>query len=101
MRAMKDMMNPLDLMQEDELNKKYRPDRNGILDLCRVLHYDLNHPAHRHNPSIVYCCAVASGSFLNVLADSHGVKYNGSFSLYPHDFGVLTDISIFQETSKR
>lgn len=49
MRPMRDRMNPLDYMQEDELIKKYRLDRNGIFDLCQVLHYDLNHPTHRHN----------------------------------------------------
>ena len=73
-------MNPLDYMQEDELLKKYRLDRNGILDLCRPLHYDLNHPTHRHNSlptSLQLCIALryyASESFLNVLADSHGVN---------------------------
>ena len=79
MCPMRDRLNPLDCMQDDELIKKYRLNRNGIFELCQIVHYDLSHPTHRHNSlptSLQLCIALryyTSGSFLSVLADSHGV----------------------------
>ncbi|XP_052797610.1 putative nuclease HARBI1 [Mya arenaria] len=76
----RDRMNPLDVMNDHEIIKKYRLDRDAILEICAQTQQHLVRPTSR-SQSLPVCLQVlvalryyATGSFQSVLADGHGIS---------------------------
>ncbi|XP_060594735.1 putative nuclease HARBI1 [Ruditapes philippinarum] len=79
-RVFRDRENPLDFMDDVDLIKKYRMNRNAIYDLCEALNNDLSRPTKRSNAlpvSLQVLMALryyATGSFQSVVGDGYSVS---------------------------
>lgn len=79
-RVFRDIINPLDYMDDCDILEKFRLPRHVIFDLCNELNDRLEHPTKRSHAlptSLQVMVALrfyASGSFQAVCADLHGIS---------------------------
>ena len=79
-RLFRDRTNPLDYMTDIQIVHNYRLDRESIYELCHELEPELARPTRRVHAlpvSLQVMIALryfASGSYMNVIGDAHGVS---------------------------
>ncbi|CAC5371539.1 HARBI1 [Mytilus coruscus] len=79
-RLFRDRLNPLDFMTDGQIIKNYRLDRASIYDLYEEMQDDLKKSTHRSSSLSVSLQVMivlryyASGSYMNVIGDAHGVS---------------------------
>ena len=79
-RLFRDRSNPLDFLSDEQVIKRYRLDRDSIFDLCDDFKNQLERPTNRSSSLPVSLQIMitlryyASGSYLNVIGDAHGVS---------------------------
>jgi hypothetical protein len=79
-RLFRDRTNPLDYMTDTQIVHSYRLDRESIYELCHELEAELARPTRRvHAPPVslqvmIAILYFASGSYINVIGDAHGVS---------------------------
>lgn len=79
-RLFRDRTNPLDYMTDTQIVHNYRLDRESIYELCHELEAELARPTRRVHAlpvSLQVMIALrylASGSYMNVIGDAHGVS---------------------------
>ena len=88
-RVFRDRLNPLETMSDRECVQRFRVDRNGIVDLCRLLNRDLVRPTRRNRalPVVTQICAAlrffSQGAFYRVTGDTVGLS-NAALSEVVH-----------------
>lgn len=77
-RTFRDRTNPLDVLDDDEVIRRYRLPRQSIIDLCEALADDLDRATNRSLPTSTQVMAAlqyfATGSFQRVDGDLHGIS---------------------------
>ena len=88
-RLIRDRLNLLEELSDNECVQRYRMDHTRIVDLCRLLNADLEQPTRRNNasPVLVQVCTAlrffAQGAFYRVTGDTMGIS-NGALSGVVH-----------------